>query len=192
MEGPYLTYKIMMDKLLINVDGACQGNPGAASIGVVITDQNGAVVEEIGSYIGRTTNNVAEYRSLITGIEAVINYMPKRAIFFMDSQLVVNQINGLYRVRQPHLNALHQEADELLDQLPSWEVKYVERTANWQAHRVAQRALIERGNGNAESTPQQGGSVIERIYSAAEGMSEYHQRKLLKFAQQLIEDAKSD
>lgn len=182
----------MIEKLLINVDGACQGNPGESSIGVVITDQDGNIVDEIGSYIGRTTNNVAEYKALITGIEAVTEYMPKRAIFFMDSQLVVNQVNGLYRVRQPHLNALHQEADELLEQLPSWEVKYIERSANWQAHRVAQRALIERSNGSSQLSGHHGDSLIERIYSAAENLSEYHQRKLLKYAKKLAEDAKSD
>ena len=178
-----------MDKLLVNVDGACQGNPGDASYGVVLIDGEGNVVEELGSYIGRTTNNVAEYKALIAGIEASIPYRPKRAIFFMDSQLVVNQVNGLYRVRQPHLNALYQDAHDLLDKLPAWEVKYVERTANWQAHRVAQRALFERSGSETQESRTSKSSTIDRLQFTAEQLNDYDQRKVLQYAQRLLDEA---
>ncbi|MBI1730177.1 ribonuclease HI family protein [Candidatus Acetothermia bacterium] len=184
-----------MEKILINIDGACQGNPGDASIGVVINDNQGNRIEEIARYIGRTTNNVAEYKGLIAAAEAALQYMPKRAIFFMDSQLVVNQINGLYRVRQPHLNALHEQVEDLLDKLPSWEVKYVERTANWEAHRLAQRALLERGGSGEPEVKEIGfqrSSMLEKLTAAAEKLSEYDQRKLLHLAQRLLDDSGAD
>mgnify|MGYP002622737481 CR=1 FL=1 len=178
-----------MEKLLINLDGASQGNPGNASYGVVITDPEGNVLEELGSYIGRTTNNVAEYRALIAGAEAVQQYMPKRALFFMDSQLVVNQVNGLYRVRQPHLNALYEQSLQLLNKLPHWEVKYVERTANWQAHRVAQRALFERSGPNSKASKTSKNSTLEMLNFTAEQLSDYDLRKVVQFAQRLLDES---
>jgi len=177
-----------MEKLLINVDGAAQGNPGDASYGVVITDADGNVVDELGSYIGRTTNNVAEYRALIAGAERVVDLMPKRAIFFMDSQLVVNQVNGLYRVRQPHLNALYDQALQHLSKLPSWEVKYVERTANWQAHRVAQRALFERSGPNSKESKTSKNAALEMLQFTAEQLSDYDVRKVVQYAQRLLDE----
>ncbi len=183
-----------MEKLLVNIDGACQGNPGDSSIGIVITDHQGNVVEEISRYIGRTTNNVAEYKGLIAAAEAVLQYMPKRALFFMDSQLVVNQLNGLYRVRQPHLNVLHEQVEELLDRLPHWEIKFIERSANWQAHRLAQRALFDRTGEGAAAAKETSkvplkSSVLDRLTATAEKLGEYDQRKLLQFAQRLLDES---
>jgi ribonuclease HI len=74
-----------MEKLFVNVDGASQGNPGEAAIGIVIADAEGNVIQEISEHIGRTTNNVAEYRALIEAIKAVIPLAPKRVIFLSAS-----------------------------------------------------------------------------------------------------------
>jgi len=179
-----------MEKLLINFDGTSQGNPGEAAIGVVISDGEGNVIEEISRYIGRATNNVAEYKALIEAAQAALEYMPQRAIFFTDSQLVANQINGLYRVRQPHLDVLNRQAEELLERLPHWQVRYIERTANWQAHRLAQRALYERAE--AEPRRSSGQTTLERLYTIAERLDEADQRKLLEYARRLLEEAKED
>ncbi len=174
-----------MEKLLVYFDGASQGNPGDAAIGVVLLDGQGHVIEEISKYIGRATGNVAEYKALIEAARAALEYMPQRAIFFTDSQLVANQINGLYRVRQPHLDVLNRQAEELLNRLPRWEVRYIERTANWQAHRLAQKALLERGR----PEPAARSELVERLCAIAERLSERDQRRLLGYARRLLQEA---
>lgn len=174
-----------MEKLLVNFDGASQGNPGEAAIGVVLSDGKGNVVDEISQYIGRATNNVAEYRALIEAARAAVEYMPQRAVFFTDSQLVANQINRIYRVRRPHLDLLNREAEDILDRLPHWQVRYVERTANWHAHRLAQQALYQRDEQGQKGRR----SPVERLAALAERLDEGDQRKLLEYARRLLEDA---
>jgi len=172
-----------MEKLLVNVDGHSQGNPGEAAIGIVMTDGEGNVIEEISRHIGRATNNVAEYKALIEACKAALEYMPQRVIFFTDSQLVANQINGLYRVRRPHLDNLNQTVVDLLNKLPSWQVRYVERTANWKAHRLAQKALLERGQNESQG-------LFERVRAKFERLSDTDKRKVLEYINRLLEEAR--
>lgn len=172
-----------MDKLLVNVDGSSQGNPGDAAIGVVITNKEGDVVEEISQEIGRATNNVAEYKALIAACEAALNYTPSEAIFFTDSQLLANQINGVYRIRQPHLERLNQIVRGLLAQLPCWKVRYIERSANWKAHRLAQRALLNRHGGRERE-------ISERIKEKVEELDDDDKRKVLEYVNKLLESQK--
>ncbi len=179
-----------MEKLLIYVDGTAQGNPGDAGIGVVISDSQGNIVEEISKYIGRSTNNVAEYRALIEAAQAALEYMPQRALFFTDSQLVANQINGLYRIRQPHLDALNRQAEDLLHRLPNWQVRYIERTANWQAHRLAQRAIYERSGADPGRALRE--TLLDRLCALAERLDEEGQRKLIEYARRLLEESVED
>ncbi|HED03343.1 MAG TPA: ribonuclease HI family protein [Candidatus Fraserbacteria bacterium] len=179
-----------MDKLLINFDGASHGNPGEAAVGIVLTDGQANVVEEISRPIGRTTNNVAEYQALIEAARAVLPYRPERAIFFTDSQLLANQINGLYRLRRPHLAKLNRAARELLDRLPRWQVRYVERSANWRAHRLAQQALQSHNEQLSASGELKGSSeLLERLSRQAARLSESDQRKLLGYAARLLEES---
>ena len=173
-----------MDKLLINIDGSSEGNPGAAAIGAVITDRQGNVIEEISEPIGRATNNVAGYKALITACKAALQYSPREAIFFTDSQLLANQINGLYRIRQPHLEKLNDEALELLKKFPEWKVRYVERSANWRAHKLAQRALLNRG-------PLCERDLIDLIKERLERLDDEGKRKVLEFANRLVESQES-
>ncbi len=175
-----------MEKLFVNVDGAAQGNPGDAAIGIVIADAEGNVIQEISEHIGRTTNNVAEYRALIEAIKAVIPLAPKRVIFFTDSQLLANQVNGLYRIRRPHLEPLNRQAHELLAKLPNWQVHYVERDANWKAHRLAQKALLERVAKEAEA------GLPERIRRRVELLDELDQRRVLEFVNRLYEESQRE
>jgi ribonuclease HI len=173
-----------MQKLLINVDGASQGNPGEASIGILISDGDGNVVEEISRRIERTTNNIAEYKALIEAIKLAIEYSPERVIIFTDSQLMANQINGLYRVRKPHLEKLHREAESLLRKLPEWTIRFVDREANYKAHRLAQRALLE--------IPASEGTegLADRIRQKVAQLEVEDQHRVLEFVNRLLGDQK--
>ncbi|MCI2430552.1 ribonuclease HI family protein [Candidatus Acetothermia bacterium] len=175
-----------MEKLLIHLDGASQGNPGEAAVGVVITDGDGSLLEEVSECIGRATNNVAEYQALLEAIRRALRYAPQRAIFFTDSQLLANQINGLYRIRRPHLEPLHRQAQELLQKLPRWQVHYIERDANWRAHRLAQKALLDRVAKEAEA------GLPERIRRKVEELNELDQRRVLEFVNRLYEEAQKE
>ena len=99
---------------LLMVDGAARGNPGAAGCGAVILDENGAVVKELSRYLGHATNNVAEYEGLLMGLEALRELDKKRVRVQSDSQLLVRQLNGEYRVRNEKLRALFQKVVALL------------------------------------------------------------------------------
>ncbi|MCR4391308.1 MAG: ribonuclease HI family protein [Candidatus Acetothermia bacterium] len=133
-----------MKKIFVNVDGSSRGNPGESSIGVLITDDRGHVLEQVSKLIGRTTNNAAEYKALIEGIRLAIRLAPDEAVFLTDNQLVANQVNGFYQVREPNLQYLNQVALDLLAQLPRWRVNFVERDVNHAAHRLAEAAFRER------------------------------------------------
>jgi ribonuclease HI len=169
-----------LDKLLINVDGGAEGNPGAAAIGAVITDRQGNIIEEISEPIGRATNNIAEYKALITACRAALEYNPREVIFFTDSQLIANQINGLYRIRQPHLEKLNNEVLELLGKFPDWKVRHVERSANWRAHKLAQRALLNRH-------PDRERDLIDLIKEKLDRLDDNRKRKVLEYVSRLVE-----
>ncbi|MCR4404888.1 MAG: ribonuclease HI family protein [Candidatus Acetothermia bacterium] len=171
---------LALEKLLVNVDGSAEGNPGEAAIGVVITDRQGNVMQEISESIGRATNNIAEYKALITACKAALEYRPREVIFFTDSQLVANQINGLYRIRQPNLEKLNSDALALLRQFPVWQVRYVERTANWRAHKLAQQAIFNRN-------PSRERDLTELIRERLEKLDEDGKRKVLEYVTRLIE-----
>jgi len=173
-----------LDKLFINVEGTSQGNlnsGGSAAIGIVISDREGNILKEISEVIGRATGDVAEYKALITAIKAALAYNPREAIFFTDSQLVANQINGLYRIRQPHLEKLNQEALELLACIPSWKVRFVERSANWRAHKLAQQALLNRSPGRERR-------LTELIIEKLEKLDEETKRRVLEYINRLLEE----
>lgn len=177
-----------MEKLLINIDGASQGNPGESAIGAVLVDEKGNVVEQISQAIGRTTNNVAEYRALIEATKAALEYLPQRAIFFTDSQLVANQINGAARVRQPHLENLNRIALELLGRLPEWNVRHVDRTANWHAHRLAERALSSESL--LASSAHKRNGFYDELKEKLDLLSRKDQKRVLEFASHLLQKAR--
>src|SRR5580692_459813 len=96
-----------------NIDGAARGNPGPASYGMVIRRPDGTPLEALGKYIGRHTNNVAEYYALIAALDYAAASGIKRLRVYSDSQLIVNQIKGLYKVKHAELRALHERAKKL-------------------------------------------------------------------------------
>ncbi|HLN85165.1 MAG TPA: ribonuclease HI family protein [Candidatus Limnocylindrales bacterium] len=128
---------------LLMVDGAARGNPGDAGCGAAIFDENGAVVKELSRYLGRTTNNVAEYEGLLMGLDALIRLGRKKIRVQSDSQLLVRQLNGEYRVKDEKLKVLYQRAMSLLRQFDSYRILHVYREMNKVADRLANRGIDE-------------------------------------------------
>ena len=126
---------------LLMVDGAARGNPGDAGCGAAICDENGALVKELSRYLGRTTNNVAEYEGLLMGLDALIELGRRRIRVQSDSQLLVRQLTGEYRVKDEKLKVLYQRAQTLLRQFESWRIVHVYREMNKVADRLANRGI---------------------------------------------------
>ena len=127
--------------LVARCDGASRGNPGPAAIGVLLLDANGSAVRRIGERIGATTNNVAEYQAVIRAVEEAIRLGAERLTLLLDSELLVFQLRGVYRVKAPHLKPCHERALGLLGQLGQWEVRHVPREQNAAADQLANQAL---------------------------------------------------
>ncbi len=128
-------------KRVLHVDGASRGNPGPAAIGVVIADARWKVAEEIGEYIGEATNNVAEYKALIRGLSAALAQGANEVEIRTDSELLVRQVQGSFKVKSPALRPLHDEVSALLDQFGRWAIQHVPREANARADALANQAL---------------------------------------------------
>jgi ribonuclease HI len=126
---------------LLMVDGAARGNPGEAGAGAAILDENGAVVRKMSRFLGRTTNNVAEYEALLMGLEALLVLGKKHIKVQSDSQLLVRQLNGEYRVKDEKLRLLFQRARTLLSQFSTYRILHVPRELNRLADRLANRGI---------------------------------------------------
>ena len=124
-----------------NIDGAARGNPGPAAYGVVVRRPNGTPQESLGKYIGRQTNNVAEYYALIAALDYAAANGIRRLRVYSDSQLIVNQIKGLYKVKHPDLRPLHERAKKQAAGLESFTIQYVPREQNREADDLANAAL---------------------------------------------------
>jgi ribonuclease HI len=129
--------------LRVFTDGAARGNPGPAAVGVVIEDDKGMRLRGLHRYLGKATNNEAEYHALIEGLKAAAEWKPDRLELYLDSKLVVEQVNGSYRVRKPELQPLYQRAKELLGGFDEVVVSHVEREKNRGADALANMALDE-------------------------------------------------
>ncbi len=126
---------------LVMVDGAARGNPGHAGCGAVILDGNGKVVKELSRYLGHATNNVAEYEGLLMGLEALLQLKKKRIRVQSDSQLLVRQLNGEYRVKDEKLKTLFEKAIALLRQFEAYRILHVPRELNKLADRLANKGI---------------------------------------------------
>lgn len=129
------------EEIILYIDGAARGNPGRAGVGVVLRDKRGKVIEEAGQYIGETTNNVAEYRALLEGLKRSLARGVKGVEIFSDSELMVRQINGKYRVKSPSLLHLYMEAMKLLSSLTHWKIAHIPREQNSRADALANMAI---------------------------------------------------
>jgi ribonuclease HI len=130
-----------MDRLIMYADGGSRGNPGDAGIGVAIFDENNNPVKEISRYIGTQTNNVAEYYALIRALEEAFNLGAKSVDIFMDSELVVRQINGEYQVKSEGLKPLYNIAMAYLKKFSSYSISHVKRNGNKVADRLANEGI---------------------------------------------------
>jgi ribonuclease HI len=128
-----------------NIDGAARGNPGPASYGVVIRKPNGSPLETVGKYIGRHTNNVAEYYALIAALDYAAAKGIKRLRVHSDSQLIVNQMKGIYKVKHPDLRPLHERAKKQAAGLEVFMIQYIPREQNREADAAANAALDNTG-----------------------------------------------
>lgn len=128
-------------RLTVHLDGGSRGNPGPAGVGVVVSADDGTPVLERGYFLGTTTNNVAEYTGLIRGAELVQTLNPTHVTFVSDSLLLVNQINGAWKIKTPHIRELHTQAKAALSQLPAWEATHVKREFNIRADEMANAAM---------------------------------------------------
>ena len=130
-----------MTKLVVNVDGGARGNPGPAAIGTVVRNADGEVLEERGERIGSATNNVAEYRALLHGIRRAAELGASEVELVGDSELIVRQVKGEYKVKDATLRELHAEVMQALGPFPAWSIRHVPREQNAGADRLVNEAL---------------------------------------------------
>lgn len=128
-------------KATLFADGGSRGNPGPAASGAVLYDEGGAVLQEIGTYLGVATNNIAEWTALLEGLKAAVALGVDELAVRMDSELVVKQLSGAYRVKHPGLIPLHAQAKSLLRKFARVDVRHVPRKQNAAADAVVNQVL---------------------------------------------------
>jgi ribonuclease HI len=139
-------------ELVVHVDGGSRGNPGPAAAAAVVSTREGKVLDEASVTLGRATNNVAEYRGLLLGLERARELGATEVEVVNDSELVAKQVNGEYKVKSPEMAALHAQALQALDRFDGWSVRSVPRAQNAAADALVNRAL----DGAAADAPQDG------------------------------------
>lgn len=130
-------------KLVIYTDGAARGNPGPAGIGAVIQNEEGEVLSEISSFLGQGTNNIAEYTALVTALEKAAALKAREVLLYTDSELVVKQIKGEYRVKNEGLKPLYRKAKELIQQFDLFTIVHIPREQNKVADGLANKGIDE-------------------------------------------------
>lgn len=128
-------------KLTVNVDGGARGNPGPAAIAAVVQDAQGAVLQERRERIGRATNNVAEYKALLLGIEMASSLGAGELELVGDSELIVKQVKGEYKVKDATMRELHAQVKAALRDFDDWSIRHVRREHNAEADRLVNEAL---------------------------------------------------
>lgn len=135
-----------MDELIIYCDGGARGNPGPAAAAFVVTDKDGKVIHEQGEYLGVNTNNFAEYRALVLALEWLNAQTGRKgAVVKLDSELVVKQTNGLYKVKSPNIFKMSVEVKSLKDKLNvSVKFVHVPRAQNFLADSLVNKILVDK------------------------------------------------
>jgi len=142
--------------LVAHTDGGARGNPGPAGYGVVIKDENGKKVASLSQYLGHQTNNFAEYQSLIAALEFTLQNGHKALKVVSDSELLVRQVKGIYKVKNAVLKDLHAHAKELIGQLEWFSIGHALREHNQEADRLA-NAAMDKGMGRIRDDRDAGG-----------------------------------
>jgi ribonuclease HI len=141
--------------LVAHVDGGSRGNPGPSGYGVVITDQSGRKVATLSEYLGHQTNNYAEYHGLLAALDYVTKHGHKALKVVGDSELLVKQIRGQYKVKSPALLELYQRARQMIAQLDWFSIQHVLREKNMEADQLA-NAAMDKGMGRRVPSPTSG------------------------------------
>jgi ribonuclease HI len=150
--------------LVAYIDGGARGNPGPAAYGVVIEDELGRPVAELSEFLGRQTNNYAEYSGLLAALNYALGHGFKACKVVSDSELMVKQVNGQYKVSSPTLKELYGRAMKLIDQLDYFEIRHVLREKNRQADRLANLAM---DRGMAGKAPAVSATEVGGVASVA-------------------------
>ena len=131
----------MSERLVVHIDGGARGNPGPAAIAAVLADPAGTVLDERSATIGHATNNVAEYQALLLGIERARALGAREVELVGDSELIVKQVRGEYRVKDVSLRELHSQVKAALGDFDRWSIRNVPREENAHADRLVNEAL---------------------------------------------------
>ncbi|MBI4050375.1 MAG: ribonuclease HI family protein [Candidatus Doudnabacteria bacterium] len=129
------------NKLIIFTDGGARGNPGPAAYGVVIYDSKRKLLKKLGKYLGERTNNEAEYEGVIAGLEAARKMGAKEIEFYLDSQLVVRQLKGIYKVKEPRLQALLLKVRNLETHFKTVKCHHIPREKNKLADKLVNQSI---------------------------------------------------
>lgn len=135
----------------IFTDGGARGNPGPAAAGGVIVGADGAVIAEVSEYLGVATNNVAEYRALILTLQRALESDCREIEICMDSELIVRQLSGAYRVKDAKMKPLHARASSLLARFAKWRVRHIPRNENKHADELVNAVLDAHANSAREA-----------------------------------------
>jgi ribonuclease HI len=131
----------MTSKVIVHVDGGARGNPGPAAAACVVSDPEGEVLEERARVLGRATNNVAEYRALLLGLERAHALGATEVEVVNDSELIAKQVQGIYKVKHEAMRPLHREAMAALREFERWSIRTVPRAENTHADALVNAAL---------------------------------------------------
>jgi len=145
--------------LIAHSDGGARGNPGPAGYGVAIEDQSGRRVAQLSEYLGHQTNNFAEYQGLIAAVEYALHHGPNAIKVISDSELLVRQIKGIYKVKNATLQDLHGRAKELIAKLDWFSIGHALREQNTEADRLANQAM-DKGMGKRVTTDHVGRTLL--------------------------------
>jgi len=132
-----------MGEFIINIDGACSGNPGDAAVGIVIRDKTNSFEEKISKYIGVGTNNIAEYSALLLGLERALGLGARKVVIRSDSELLVKQLRGDYKVKNENLAVLYGKAVNLLQKFSAFTIEHVRREFNKEADLLAKKGITD-------------------------------------------------
>jgi ribonuclease HI len=128
-------------RLVLHVDGGARGNPGPAAIGIVVSQPDGTVLDELAEPIGVATNNVAEYRAVLRGLERAAAMGARELEIVGDSELIARQLTGAYKVKHPSMKPLYEEAVSALRSFDAWRIRTVPRAQNARADALVNQAL---------------------------------------------------
>lgn len=130
-----------LKEAVMYTDGGSRGNPGIAGIGILIEDKDGNIIREVSQYVGEQTNNVAEYKALSRGLEAALDLGIEKLTCYLDSELVVKQIKGEYKVKNERMIPMYNMVMPLIKKFNSFEIIHIPRELNKRADQLANQAM---------------------------------------------------